>query len=75
MAAFPGTIRPEANGEPGLETLIGAGQAVVVCGIVEDAQGRVFLARRRADQALAGKERLLARRRPRSRATQHISLE
>jgi len=37
-----------------LETLIGAGQAVVVCGIVEDAQGRVFLARRRADQALAG---------------------
>ncbi|WP_081630711.1 (deoxy)nucleoside triphosphate pyrophosphohydrolase [Thioalkalivibrio sp. ALE16] len=37
-----------------LETLIEANQAVVVCGILEDAQGRIFLARRGADQALAG---------------------
>ncbi|ADC72981.1 NUDIX hydrolase [Thioalkalivibrio sp. K90mix] len=37
-----------------LETLTEASQAVVVCGILEDAQGRVFLARRGADQALAG---------------------
>lgn len=54
VAAFPGTIRPDANREPVLETLIETNQAVVVCGILEDAQGRIFLARRGADQALAG---------------------
>ena len=54
VAAFPGTIRAEPNREPVLETLIEANQAVVVCGILEDAQGRIFLARREADQALAG---------------------
>ena len=37
-----------------METLIDANQGVVVCGILEDAQGRIFLARRRAYQALAG---------------------
>ncbi len=31
-----------------------ANRAVVVCGILEEAQGRIFLARRGADQALAG---------------------
>ncbi|WP_026305905.1 (deoxy)nucleoside triphosphate pyrophosphohydrolase [Thioalkalivibrio sp. ALMg9] len=37
-----------------METLIEANRALVVCGILEDAQGRIFLARRGADQALAG---------------------
>ncbi|WP_026304726.1 MULTISPECIES: (deoxy)nucleoside triphosphate pyrophosphohydrolase [unclassified Thioalkalivibrio] len=37
-----------------METLTEVNQAVVVCGILEDAQGRIFLARRGADQALAG---------------------
>ncbi len=54
VASFPGTIRPEANREPVLETLKEANQVVVVCGILEDAQGRIFLARRGADQAVAG---------------------
>ncbi|WP_038038568.1 MULTISPECIES: (deoxy)nucleoside triphosphate pyrophosphohydrolase [unclassified Thioalkalivibrio] len=37
-----------------MATLIEANQGVVVCGILEDAQGRIFLARRGGDQALAG---------------------